>query len=108
MTFQKIKDTLVTERKLLTQKELNKLSLNLALVVLGFCLSLGLLTYATVGFGTTVIIIILSILAYTWIFDFAVESEKSLERVRKITKFWWFTYIILAIVFIVLKLTRFI
>ena len=108
MTFQKIKEVVVEEKGLMTQKELGKFSIQLALFILGLCSSLSFATYAILGFAVTVIVIFLSILGYTWIFDLVTESEKAFKAVNKMAKFWWFTYIILVGVFLVLKLTRFI
>lgn len=108
MTFQKIKESVVIEQKRITQKQLVKLAINLALSLVGICLTLGLATYAILGFSFTIVVIALTLLAYNWIFDMFVEDEKFGKNIMLFAKFWWSHYIIFVIVFFVLKLFRFI
>lgn len=108
MTFEKIKTELVENQKRMTEKELVKFTINLALAFLGICLTLGMCTYTLIGLPFTAVIIILSIFAYNWIFDAVIDDEKAGAKIIKFAKLWWITYILLVITFFVLKFFRFI
>ena len=108
MTFEKIKKELVDNQKRMTTKELNKFTINLALFFLGICLTLGMGTYTLLGLPFTIVIILLSIIAYSWVFDVVIDDTKTGARIVKITKLWWLTFVAFVAVFFVLKLFRFI
>lgn len=108
MTFEKIKKELVDNQKRMTTKELNKFTINLALSFLGICLTLGMSTYTLLGLPFTIVIILLSIIAYSWVFDVVIDDTKTGARIIKITKLWWLTFVAFVVVFFVLKLFRFI
>lgn len=108
MTFEKIKKELVDNQKRMTTKELNKFTINLALSFLGICLTLGMCTYTLLGLPFTIVIILLSIIAYSWVFDVVIDDTKTGARIVKITKLWWLTFVAFVVVFFVLKLFRFI
>lgn len=107
MTFQKIKESVVDEQKRLTSKQLIKLAINLALAFLGICLTLGLATYALLGFSFTALVILCTILAYNWTFDMFVEDTKAGTFIINFAKFWWINYFLLLGVYLVLKYFRF-
>lgn len=107
MTFQRIKEEVVENQKRLTVKELVKLVINLALAFIGICITLGLLTYAILGFAYTVIIILCAIFAYNLVFDIFVEDEKVGKHIVLFSKLWWIEYILIVIVFLILKLFGF-
>lgn len=108
MTFEKIKKELVDNQKRMTTKELNKFTINLALSFLGICLTLCTGTYTLLGLPFTIVIILLSIIAYSWVFDVVIDDTKTGARIVKITKLWWLTFVAFVVVFFVLKLFRFI
>lgn len=108
MTFEKIKKELVDNQKRMTTKELNKFTINLALSFLGICLTLGMCTYTLLGLPFTIVIILLSIIAYSYVFDLVIDDTKTGARIVKITKLWWLTFVAFVVVFFVLKLFRFI
>lgn len=49
MTFERIKQELVTNQKRMSLKDFNKFTINLALAFLGICLTLGMCTYTLLG-----------------------------------------------------------
>lgn len=108
MTFEKIKKELVDNQKRMTTKELNKFTINLALSFLGICLTLCMGTYTLLGLPFTIVIVLLSIIAYSWVFDVVIDDTKTGARIVKITKLWWLTFVAFVVVFFVLKLFRFI
>lgn len=108
MTFEKIKKELVDNQKRMTTKELNKFTINLTLSFLGICLTLGMGTYTLLGLPFTIVIVLLSIIAYSWVFDVVIDDTKTGARIVKITKLWWLTFVAFVVVFFVLKLFRFI
>lgn len=108
MTFEKIKKELVDNQKRMTTKELNKFTINLALSFLGICLTLGMGTYTLLGLPFTIVIVLLSIIAYSCVFDVVIDDTKTGARIVKITKLWWLTFVAFVVVFFVLKLFRFI
>lgn len=108
MTFEKIKTELVEKQKRMTVKELTKFTINLALAFLGICLTLGMCTYTLLGLPFTVVMILLSIIAYNWMFDAVIDDEKAGAKIIKFAKLWWLMYILLVVVFFVLKMFRFI
>lgn len=108
MTFEKIKKELVDNQKRMTTKEFNKFTINLALSFLGICLTLGIGTYTLLGLPFTIVIILLSIIAYSCVFDVVIDDTKTGARIVKITKLWWLTFVAFVVVFFVLKLFRFI
>ena len=65
-------------------------------------------TYTLLGLPFTIVIILLSIIAYSWVFDVVIDDTKTGARIVKITKLWWLTFVAFVVVFFVLKLFRFI
>lgn len=107
MTFQKVKEELVG-KEILTNKELKKLLLNLTLFILGVVLCISLATYAVLGFGFTVLIMILALVAFITVFDIAVESVTALKRIIRVTRLWIIPYLCMIAVWFVLKLFNFV
>lgn len=107
MTFERIKQELVTNQKRMSLKDFNKFTINLALAFLGICLTLGMCTYTLLGLPFTIAIILLSIFAYNWVFNVVIDDEKVGLKLVKITKLWWITFVLFVIIFFVLKAFRF-
>jgi hypothetical protein len=107
MTLQKIKETLVDEKNVVSKKELYNFIIKLALAFIGICLTLGIATYSILGFGFTVLVIIMTIFGFNFVFDIISEQEDSFKLFKKFSNFWWLSYILLVIVFFVLKAFRF-
>ena len=107
MTFEKIKQELVTNQKRMSLKDFNKFTINLALAFLGICLTLGMCTYTLLGLPFTIVIILLSIIAYSWMFDVVIDDEKTGARIVKFAKLWWLMFVLFIVVFFVLKAFRF-
>lgn len=107
MTLQKIKETLVDEKNIVSKKELYRFITKLALFFIGICLTLGIATYSILGFGFTVLVIIMTIFGFNFVFDVISEQESSFKLFKNFSNFWWFSYILLAVVFFVLKVFRF-
>lgn len=108
MTFQKIKEIVVIEQKRMTSKELIKLTIQLALAMLGIVLALGLAVYSILGFSFTLFIIIGALLTFIILFDLFVQDLKAAKHIITFGKLWWIYYILTVIVFLVLKTFRFI
>lgn len=107
MTFQRIKETIVEEQKRMTFKELIKLTINLALAFTGICLALSLACFAILGYQFTFLVIVFTVVAFNLVFDLYVEDEKASVKIDRVAKFWWVAYIIVVVVFFILKFFRF-
>lgn len=108
MTYQRIKEIIVDEQKRMTQKELVKLVIQLSLALVGIVLALGLAVYSILGVSFTLIVIVGAILAFTLLCDLFVQDLKAAKNIVTFGKFWWIYYILLVIVFFVLKSFNFI
>ena len=107
MRYQDVKIKLVEKDKVISAKDLGKLALNLALGVLGLCMTVGMLALRVVGVGLFIGVIFLSVLAYAWIFDYIVENADFLAKIRKFCKFWWVSFVLFIVEFAVLSMLRF-
>lgn len=108
MTFQKIKEVVVDEQKRMTSKQLTKLTIQLALAMIGIVLSLGLTVYSILGFSFTLLVIVGAMVTYMIIFDLFVQDLKAAKNIIIFGKLWWIYYILTVIIFLVLKTFRFI
>ena len=108
MIFQKFKEDVVVEKGWATIKEIKNMACRLGLLTIFLALGLGLITYSTVGFPVTLIVLILLGMGYVWMFDMADETEEMFKLVMKISKLWWISLIIDVIIFLLLKYFRFI
>lgn len=107
MTYQKVKVKLVEEDKLLTSKQLSRLALQLGLMLIAFSLMLGLLTMSTLGFPVTVLVLVACLFSYSWIFEMFTESEASLRKFMKLSKFWPLFYVLVLGEYLLLHALRF-
>ena len=107
MVFQKFKEDVVVEKGWATIKDIKNLASRLALFFIFFAIGLGLVTYCTVGWLVTLIVIILTGIGYVWVFDMADEDEESFKLVQKCSKLWWLSIVFDVLRVVVLKLTNF-
>ena len=77
MIFQKFKEDVVVEKGWATIKEIKNMACRLGLLTIFLALGLGLITYSTVGFPVTLIVLILLGMGYVWMFDMADETEET-------------------------------
>lgn len=109
MTYHKIKETVVDENKFLTDKQLRKLAIRLALFMSGMALSASLLAISTIGALPCVVILICSVLIFNWLLEYiSEESKEYVEKAFKLSKFWFLSFILFIGMFVVLYFFRFI
>lgn len=108
MTFDKLRDTIVTEKKFASYKELVRMVINLALSILMYSLALGLAISRILNYRFLLAVLIIAVFAFLWICDLAAETKESFLRIQKITKFWWTGIIAIIAIFIVLRTFNFI
>lgn len=108
MTYQNIKKAFVTDKAIVTEKELRRLVIKVALACLGLCLSVGLASYVVLGFGTAVIVIFLMGAAFNIVFRAVADEEIKFKSFKLFANLWWLSYIMLVAVFFVLKFLRFV
>lgn len=100
MTYQRIKENLVDEQKAITEKNLKKLVIRLALFILGAILCLSFSVYKLLGLFATLVVILGGVFTYSCLLDYCVEDTKNIKKVSIISRLW----IIFPIVFVVLYL----
>lgn len=107
MTFEKIKEDVVDEKKWITAKQLKIFAINLGLSMacLGFLLSL--LAVCTVGLEVSFFVILFAVLGYMFIFDYCAEDEKTLKILLKLSKFWWIILLLNVLLYMVLNYFHF-
>jgi len=108
MVYQKIKEKLVEEEKVLTSKQLVKLTIRLGLIVGCFAMMLGLLASCTLGMGVALFVLIGGVAAYAWFFDMFAESPDSATKFLKLSKLWPLILILFAAEYVVLKFFNFV
>lgn len=82
MTLHKIKQTLVDEKKLLTEKQLTALVIKLGVTFITLGLDLAFMTFTVLGMAATVLVVFAVMFAFNWMFDMIDENEKSLKFVK--------------------------
>lgn len=107
MTFDKLKATVVEEKKFATQKQLIKLVINIALFILTYTLALGLAINSILGYRFLLALLVIDALGFLWVCDLAAEDKESFNKVNKITKLWWTGIIAFVVIYIVLKVFNF-
>lgn len=107
MTFDKLRDTVVKEKKFATQKELVKVVINLALSIVTYSLALGLAINSILGYRFLFALLIIAVCAFLWICDFSAETKESFVKVQKLTRLWWTGIVVFVIIYIVLKIFNF-
>lgn len=107
MTFDKLRDTVVKEKKFATQKELVKVVINLALSIVTYSLALGLAINSILGYRFLFALLLIAICAFLWICDFSAETKESFVKVQKLTRLWWTGIVVFVIIYIVLKMFNF-
>lgn len=108
MTYQKIKEKLVEDKKMLSPRELRKFVLKVTMMELGVVFDLSLLVFSIVNSSLTIIVIFLAILAFNWVFDWVVEDPPILQKIQNYCRFWWIPYILLVAIYLVLAFYGFI
>lgn len=107
MTFDKLRDTVVKEKKFATQKELVKVVINLALSIVTYSLALGLAINSILGYRFLFALLLIAVCAFLWICDFSAETKESFVKVQKLTRLWWTGIVVFVIIYIVLKMFNF-
>ena len=107
MVFQKFKEDVVVEKGWATLKEIKKMALHLGLLFLFLAIGLGLITYNTVGWLVTALVLIMTGICFVWVFDLADEEEVYFVKIHKLSKFWWCGIIFVVAIYVVLKLYNF-
>lgn len=108
MIYQKAKNIVVEDKKLMTEKKFSKFTRRLMFFALGLFMDLGLIAYAVSNMATVIAMGVICILLFSWMLDYAVEDETTLKRINIFTKFFWLFYLIFVAEFIVLNMTNFI
>ncbi len=107
MIFQKFKEDIVVEKGWASIKDIKKMTVRLgALFILG-AIGLGLITYCTVGWLVTLLVLIITSIGFIWMFDLADEEEENFRKTMKLSKFWWCGIIFDVVITVVLKLFNF-
>lgn len=88
MVYEKIKDKLVREQKILTSKQLRKLAIRLGIITVIVTLMVALLSISTVGAGVTLFVMIGGVFAYAGFFDMFAEIPDSALKFLKWSKLW--------------------
>ncbi len=107
MTYQKIKETVVNEHKIMTTKQLRWFMVKLVLFIFGASMTLALPAGTLLGARVSLIVFILAFLLFNTLVSLIVEDKDSFKRVNIAAKLWWLPYILFVVVFIVLKFFNF-
>lgn len=107
MTYQKVKEELVNKRKVISSKDLKKLSINLFLMVLGVACCISLPLMCILGSGFAIISLIACLFIYLQVFNMLCEDEESIGKIRKFVKLWIIPYILFIGIFFTLKYFKF-
>lgn len=108
MTYEKLVNKVVKEENWLTDKQMVKFLVKLALLLvfvgLGLYVVIDLLISKLLG----VLAFIVMIFLYTQLLNVTAENEESFKAVYKASKFWWLGLLADIAVFVVLVYFRFI
>ena len=106
MTYQKIKETVVDEQKVLNSKQFKKF-IKYALLMLTFMIEFVMIAFAITNSLIAVFTSLLFIAGFIWFLDWAVEENKVLTNLIKLSKLWWLNILLIVGTFVLLKLTNF-
>ena len=107
MVFQKFKEDVVVEKGWSSIKDIHKMTLRLGLLFILGALGLGLITFCTVGWIVTLLVLLIAGIGFVWMFDLADEDEASFKTTMRLSKFWWCGIIFDVGIVIILKLFNF-
>lgn len=107
MTFESIKENLVKEKKLLTDKELKRYCLGLFLFCLTFGGTLAFAVACILSPAFAILLMVVIGLGFIWILDYSVEDENFLKISRKLSKLWFLGIILFVAVYMVLVYFKF-
>lgn len=107
MTLEQIKDNLVNEKKVLTDKQFNKFIINLSLFI-----GLGTFTFAflmskIVNILFTLGVIVLGLVIYITVLQYCTEDDSNVKGVLKWSRLWFIWIPLLIGGIVALKFFRF-
>lgn len=107
MTYQKLKENIVDERKVLTEKKFRRLLLRIALfsITSGACLTLAALRL--VGFGLAILVVASFVVVFILMCDLCTESDDALRKISIASRFWVIFPILFVVVYYVLSYYNF-
>ena len=108
MIFQKFKEDVVVEKGWSSIKDIKRMTLRLGILFALIAIGLGMITYWTVGWPVTIIVMIMTGVGFVWMFDLADEAEENFRFTMKVSKFWWCGFIVDMVIYVVLRFFNFI
>ena len=107
MTLYRLKQELVDEKQLISNKNLYRMVIRTVLFLLLLGISTGVLVTLILDYRFTLLILVLVSLLFLWIFDYCAEDVGFLNKWFKFSKFWWLGFIFVIFAFVILKMTNF-
>ena len=107
MTFQKIKEEVVDEKKWVTGKELRVFAIHLGLFMVCLSFLVSILAVCTVGLGVSFFVILFAVMGYLFIFDYCAEDERGIRFWMRLSKFWWVILILNVSLYLLLSYFHF-
>ena len=108
MTYQNMKNKLITEDSQITSKVLNKFIIRMILTILGFVCLIGLGVFKVLGTMPGFAVIILLLLGFSQIFNIVAEDVGSFKKFNLFSRFWILWFILTIVEYLVLSYFRFI
>lgn len=109
MTYYNAKQKIVEEQRLIDAKAFRRLTIFMALLLIGVCFMIDMLVWATLSrpYLWVIIVTIACIIIFFSIFNMIVENNHSILLAYKVSKFFIVPYILAILEFLLLSLTGF-
>lgn len=107
MTYQKVKEELVDNRKVATAKELKKFAVCMFLMIMGVAICISIPVISILGTTFALLVVVGCLFVYLQMFNFVCEEENAFKKWSKISKLWFIPYILTIVVVMALKYFKF-
>jgi hypothetical protein len=108
MTYEQLKKVIVEDKNLIDKKGFKWFLIRWALLVFGVGFAFILPTFSLLGSRFAIVVLLIAALLFITVLSLIIDDPNSFKKVNKITKFWWLAYILVVVIYLVLKYWNFV
>jgi cadmium resistance protein CadD (predicted permease) len=107
MTYQNLKDKIVTEQREMDSKHFKRFLVRYALMMFTLMIEFLMVAYSITNTIVALAVMFIFIFAFVWILDWCSEEQKVLNKFNFLSKIWFLNILIIVGTYILLKMTHF-